>query len=489
MRLKIRWHLTLWNTLALACVLLVFGGLVYWLLRQTQQRIDQALEERVEHALGHLDQAMLQGFQHLQKDPKVADDFKNRAKYWIDELKEHDKTLSVIYDDSGKPILRTEEMAAASIPEPPPAGLSEPRISDQAIPILGRQRVLEGELRLGNRVFRVVMLASLEEIDRERLEMQRDQMEVDREFRRVLVILLAFFPVALILVGSVGYFLARKALAPMELLHRQAEGISAQSLDSRLPVFHADDELGQLTKTINGMIARLQRSFQEIQRFTADASHELRTPLTAIRTETEVALAKPLSIEEHQQLLGSLLEECERLTRLTDQLLALSREDAAGAKPALDPLDLDQLVRQVADTMRPLLDQKRLRFELKSQGPLSVRGDENRLRRVVINLLDNAIKYTPEGGGIIVETRRDNGHADILIRDSGIGIPAEHQSRVFERFYRVDRARSRAEGGAGLGLSIALSIIRAHGGDIALTSEPGQGTSVKVTMPLDCPPT
>src|SRR5262249_8223479 len=150
------------------------------------------------------------------------------------------------------------------------------------------------------------------------------------------------------------------------------------SLDSRLPVFHPDDELGQLTKTINGMIARLQRSFQEIQRFTADASHELRTPLTAIRTETEVALAKPLSTEEHHQLLGSILEECERLTRMTDQLLTLSREDAAGAKQALEPLDVDQLVRQVTEGMKPLLEQKSLHFELKNQGPLPILGDEHR---------------------------------------------------------------------------------------------------------------
>jgi len=233
------------------------------------------------------------------------------------------------------------------------------------------------------------------------------------------------------------------------------------------------------------MIARLERSFAEVRRFTADASHELRTPLTAIRTETEVALRKLSITPEQQQLLGSVLEECERLARLTDQLLALSREDAGVAHQAREPVDLTALVTGVAETMRPLAEARGLRLDARASGALLVRGDESRLRQVFYNLLDNAIKYTPAGGEVRVRAEAREGEAVVTVRDSGVGIPAEHLPRVFDRFYRVDKARSREMGGTGLGLSITRSIVVAHGGRIELDSSPGRGTTCTVTLPLE----
>ena len=245
------------------------------------------------------------------------------------------------------------------------------------------------------------------------------------------------------------------------------------------------------------MIARLERSFSEIRRFTADASHELRTPLTAIRTEAEVALAKPLDLAEHQQLLGSILEECARLTRLTDQLLTLAREDACGLDnasrdgQAQEAVDLKALVSSVAETMRPLADSKGLQLRLDvpgdhaDSGATTVRGDPARLREVFFNLLDNSIKYTPQGGQVEVQIGRNSSDAIVTVRDTGIGIAADHVPHVFDRFYRVYKARSRAEGGTGLGLSISRGIVVAHGGRIELASSPGQGTTCTVRLPAE----
>jgi heavy metal sensor kinase len=323
------------------------------------------------------------------------------------------------------------------------------------------------------------------DIDRERAEVERDQGEVEHEFRTIAVVLFACTPFALLLVAIVGYWLARKSLAPINKLNRLAESVTAQRLDRRLPVENADDEIGRLTKTINAMIERLDRSFQEIRRFTADASHELRTPLTAIRAETELALSKGLTQNEQQQMLISVVEECERLTHLTDQLLTLSREDAGGTQQIRQPVDLAALLHSVAEAMRPLTEAKELKLEITGAIPNAIEGDEGRLRQVFINLIDNTIKYTPQGGSISIQLEHQRGERTIVrIIDTGIGIASEHQAHVFERFYRVDKARSRAEGGTGLGLSIARSIVQSHEGDISLSSEPGKGTTVVVTLPL-----
>jgi len=307
--------------------------------------------------------------------------------------------------------------------------------------------------------------------------------EVDRELGRLLAVLVLAVPLALVCSGGLGYLLARAALSPVERLRRSTCEVTADRLDRRLPVANPDDELGRLTQTINEMIGRLERSFAEVRRFTADASHELRTPLAAIRAEAEVALGGALVTPEQERLLGSVLEECSRLARLTDQLLALSREDAGVARQVREPVDLSALVGAVAETMRPLAEARGLTLHVKGPGGVAVSGDGARLRQVFYNLLDNAIKYTPPGGTIEVQVEPGPRAAVVAVRDSGIGIPEADLPHVFERFYRVDKARSRAEGGTGLGLSIARSIVVAHSGSINLTSAPGRGTTCTVALP------
>jgi heavy metal sensor kinase len=306
---------------------------------------------------------------------------------------------------------------------------------------------------------------------------------VDRELGQVASALVVAVPAALLLSGALSYLLARKALRPVQRLHRLAGTITADSLDRRLPVANAGDEVGQLTQDINAMIGRLEQSFAEIRRFTADASHELRTPLTAIRTEAEVALARPTPAD-CRPVLGSILEECERLTRLIDQLLVLAREDARAVR-APAPLDLAALLAGVVETMRPLAEAKRVRLEYQPNGAATLAGDETRLRQVFYNLLDNAIKYTPAGAAVSIALRRQGNHHRVTVRDNGIGIPPEHLPHVFDRFYRVDKSRGREPGGTGLGLSIARTIVTAHGGEIELESTPGKGTTCTVTLPAD----
>jgi two-component system, OmpR family, heavy metal sensor histidine kinase CusS len=451
MRLSIRWRLTLWYTVALAVVLVGFGCLVYTLLaRSLYQRIDQSL---------------LAELQEIENKPNP-----NLA-YWIKEAKEHENIFCIVYDPEGKVYERTEELPADSIPTPSTFGTAASAVGDVTLAIIGRQRWLRRSLRLGGKELTIAVLAPLE--------------EVDAELRQLASVLLFAVPLALALAGGLGYFMARKALAPMEHLHQLTEEVTADRLDRRLPVVNPGDELGRLTQTINAMIGRLQHSFAEIRRFTADASHELRTPLTVIRTEAEVALRQPLSVAEYHQLVSSILEECEHLTRLVDQLLMLSREDTPAAKPLHEPLDLADLVGAVVDTVRPLAEARGLKLRNERETSVQVWGDETRLRAVFYNLLDNAIKYTPEGGEIEVKVYRNDHSAIVSVRDSGIGIPPEHLPRVFDRFYRVDKARSREQGGTGLGLSIAKTIVTAHGGQIDLTSSPTVGTICTVTFPAE----
>lgn len=455
MRLSIRWRLTLWNMLALAIMLLGFGGLVYELLsRSLYQRIDQTLVREL---------------QELQRDRRMQTEGEGRLRYWIYEFKEHDAVHAVVFDAQGKLLAKTEELAEASIPPAPPPP-DQMRIGDGSTPILGRQRMLVGRVLMSDQPLTVVLMAGLS--------------DVDRELALLVTTLATAGPIALLLGGALAYWMARKALAPMEQLHQLTQGITAEHLDRRLPIINSGDELGQLTQTINSMIGRLEKSFAEIRRFTADASHELRTPLTAIRTEAEVALHKSLDVAECKELLGSILEECDRLTRMTDQLLTLAREDAGERPASRERVDLVTVVASVTETMTPVAEANGVQLRIVRSTPLWVRGEEGRLRQVVYNLLENSIKYTPAGGKIEVTLVGVSGAVVLTVRDTGIGIPAEHLARVFERFYRVDKARSREMGGTGLGLSIVQSIVQAHDGQVTLASTPSQGTTCTVTLPF-----
>jgi heavy metal sensor kinase len=292
-------------------------------------------------------------------------------------------------------------------------------------------------------------------------------------------------PLILMLASLGGYFLARKSLAPMALMNEQTRTITAGNLSSRLDVAHPRDEVGQLATTINALLARLDAAFQEQQRFIADSSHELRTPVTVIRTETEVALERERDPNEYQASLALIRDEAERLSRIVEDLFILARQQTATRALMREPIQLNNLVRDCARAAQVLAAKKGLRFDFQdSVTEVSLNGDDELLKRLLLNLLDNAVKYTPAGGEIRLSLATHNGDARITVNDTGVGIGAEDQPRIFDRFYRVDKARSRALGGAGLGLSIARWIVEAHEGTLSVDSKVGSGSTFTVALPL-----
>ena len=310
--------------------------------------------------------------------------------------------------------------------------------------------------------------------------------EADHSLAHLRIALFSAVPVIFVAAAAVAYLLAGRALAPMAQVTEATRRITADRLGDRLPVPYQGDELGRLAATVNDMLARLERAFVEMRRFTADASHELRTPLTVLRAEVEVAQGKPLSPDDVRELLASVLEECDRLARLTDQLLTLARQDAGTVPPKREPVDVAVLAAGVVEDLSPLAEAKgqtlRLGVEPGRDG-LVVPGDSGQLRQALVNLIDNAVKYTPEGGTVEVRVGATPVGVAVTVADTGEGIPAEHLPRVFDRFYRVDKARSRELGGTGLGLAIMKGIVEGHGGRVELTSEVGRGTVCTVTIP------
>jgi heavy metal sensor kinase len=296
--------------------------------------------------------------------------------------------------------------------------------------------------------------------------------------------LLMFAPVLLLVASGVGYWLSRKALAPVDALARTARTISGYNLSSRLEQLHTGDELQRLSDTLNEMLARIETAFLRTTQFTADASHELRTPIALIHTEAELALRRSRDESEYREALRHILLEAERTAKLIDELLALARADSGSEAFDIRPIDLHSTIRESGSKWNQVASLRDLQFEEHSDSQqLTVIGDETALRRVIDILLDNAVKYTSSPGTIILSAEQKNGHVIISVKDTGIGIAAEDQQKIFERFYRADKARSRTLGGAGLGLAIAQWIVQVHKGTIAVESEPGNGSVFRVEIP------
>lgn len=291
-------------------------------------------------------------------------------------------------------------------------------------------------------------------------------------------------PAALLVAILGGYFLVRRALRPVEEIAQKAQQITQHNLSERLPVARTGDEIERLSLSLNLMIGRLEDAIQNSKRFVADASHELRTPLTVLRGELENLTQDPRLDAAARDSIGSMLEEVERLTHIVEGLVALSRLDAGDTKTKWEQFDLAELAATTADQMNLLAEDKGISVQCNSKPNVLVEGDRARLKQVVVNLLDNAIKYTPGGGSIQLNVTSQNGHAILDVADSGIGIPPEAVPHVFERFFRVDKARSRDEGGAGLGLSIVKSICTAHGAEVQVESAVGKGSRFRIKLPL-----
>jgi heavy metal sensor kinase len=459
---SVRTRLTLWYAAVLALSLVAFAFIVYYAAASIFfERQDQSLRSTAQTVASAYTEELAE-----TKSAELAN------KVLLTELSFPDRYVELT-DSDGRPVASSRNLSA-NVFSIPSTSLTETRRSGASFVTINNLRIAIVPLVTNQEIGFAAVAEPLSVIDDALSRLRR-----------------AFFagvPLILVLASAGGYFLARKSLSPIASMNSQTQHISAENLSSRLVITNPRDELGRLAVTINDLLSRLETSFQEQRRFIADASHELRTPLAVLRGETEVALERTRSVDEYQQSLELVKDEAERLSRIVEDLFLLAREPIkAPLTLRKEPLSLTEVVSDCARAAQVLAIRKgvRLQTEASDSGPIVISGDDELLKRMILNLLDNAVKYTPEGGDVCLSLKRQNGHARIVVRDTGIGIPIAEQKQVFDRFYRVDKARSRALGGAGLGLSIAQWIVEAHGGKIGLESTPGKGSSFTVQLPLE----
>ena len=310
----------------------------------------------------------------------------------------------------------------------------------------------------------------------------RSDQDVEADLQQLLVQMALACPLALLVAVGSGLFLARKALDPIDAITRTATRIGAEDLGQRLRI-RGRDEVGRLAATFDAMLDRLERAFGQQRQFTADASHELRTPLAMLTSQIDIALERTRSQEQYEQTLRSLRDDVADLSRLVSEMLMLARAEAGQEPLAYGRLDLGEIAAGVVSSMKPLASARKIRLMERHRGDAHLDGDETRLVQLTINLVDNAIKYTPQGGHVTVTTRREPGWAILEVADSGPGIRPEHRQRIFERFYRLDSARPRGKG-AGLGLAISRWVVEAHGGEIRVGDGASGGATLSVRLPV-----
>ena len=437
---SIRWTIIGWFGLLLAVVLGTFGSLLY-------QQAAAATLEGVDAGLADRADAIAAALEWDEKDG------------WELELSE-----DYLEGLTARGYFRVWDPAGTSVSS---GGAGGPDLPHEIAGFFTRGELREVE-RIGPDRSTILVGASIE------AELAR------LASLRLLVIAVGSVVLALGLCG--GVFFARRSLAPVSSLARAAADVSERNLDIRLDESSAPSELRPLAKSFNATLDRLQSAFLKQTRFTADASHELRTPVSIIRAQAEQALRNERSPAEYREALQACLRGAERMTGLVDGLLALARADAGEEQPALTPVDLGEVARDATELLRPAADAAEVSLSCTTQS-VKVRGDSRLLAEVLSNLVHNGIRYNHQGGTVNVNVSQENGSVLLVVRDSGIGIKEEDLPHLFERFYRVDPARSRAHGGSGLGLSIAHWIIEAHGGTIEVASRPREGSTFSVRLP------
>jgi heavy metal sensor kinase len=446
---SIRTRLTLWYGLVLAAILVVFSLAVYALLRDSMySELDRQLREDVERSQDELG-SLLEG-----RAPTT----------------EHETWLVELWAE-GPALLRSWPSFDGSPLGSPPAVCAERRMAYYDV-TLADGLALRAGCRTVSRGDAKYVLRSARAASR-----------IARELAQLRLALALASPLALAIAVVGGLFLASRVLKPLKRMADQARSISAYRLNERLGVPNPNDELGALATAFNETFARLERSFVGLRRFTADASHELRTPLTAIRTTGEVALRGHLDAAAAREVISSMLEEADALRHLVENLLMLSRGDAGHFELKRDSVEVGALAREVAHHLDVLADEKHQRIEVTAPQPVTIAADARLLRSAVINLVDNAIKYSPERTTVRVRVDSAEAVARVEVEDEGPGIPEEHREKIFDRFYRIDAARTRKHGGTGLGLSIARWAIEAQGGRLTLDGAPQRGAIFRIELP------
>jgi heavy metal sensor kinase len=494
----VRWRLTFWYAAALALALAVFALASLLVLRQSlERRSDRFLIEARNVFVAEL-------AVEAREFPNTSDAIRAA----IDEVR-FDETRFFVFDEHGRRLAATDTTVpvSARVAERPERAVDEGRLRALASPdsaasrpsgavvlrsfpdSLGGYRVTISDLAIHGRRHTVAAAHSRHGI--------RDTL------RLVAAAYAVAIPIILSLAAGFGYALARRALAPVTTMSQRAREISASTLHDRLPVANEYDELGELASVINELLARLDDAFAQQRRFVADASHELRTPVAILRAEGDVALGRPTRSEvEYRDAITVMRDAGDRLSRIVDDLFLLARTDAGHQPVRREALYFDELTADSVRAMRAVAEQLGVRLVLESEirreegAPLS--GDPALLHRLVTNLVDNAVKYSRTGGTVHVHLGRDQGHYVLTVTDNGPGIPLAAQPHIFERFFRADPSRSRADpaspdtlsrvarvNGAGLGLAIAQWVALAHGGTLALTNSSPEGSEFTATLPAE----
>jgi heavy metal sensor kinase len=444
----VRTRLTLWYVAILAGVLLIYGASTCAIvLLQLRSQVDHLATEDLE---------TVEGFLSFGSDGKLG--LRNDYHYHPNTTEVQQRFLEV-RSEHGALLYKSEGLGERVL-----GGKPEPR---EGVDSYSRRSIRLTDGTRVRRISRRHMIAGHPLLIR--VGFSEDPMW--QRFWQLALGLLVGLPLALGLAGFGGYYLARRALSPVERMALRAREITAERMDARIDVENPQDELGLLAQAFNETLARLERSFEQLKRFTSDASHELRTPLTAIRSVGEIGIQQDGDRDHYREVIGSMLEETERLSRLVENLLTISRADSGQIRLKQSTVALMPLVQGASSLLDVLAEERGQTLSIDGNDSIHVEADGVILRQVVINLLDNAIKYSPQGGHISVRVvHSDPGSACVEIEDCGPGIPPEHSDKVFDRFYRIDEARSRETGGAGLGLALAKWGAEAHGGRIELDS-------------------
>lgn len=460
---SIRVRLTLWYIFILGCTLVLFSSLVYY-------QMSRSLYKSVDHKILTISEVIASSI-----SPNSRSVFADLEKKLVKEVGRQPTAKFIqLLDRSGNIGGKSLNLKNKRLPVSFKAlqNASKGVISYETKEVFGEPlRIITYPVkRPGTDVRSIVQVAT-------------SLAEVKDTLNKLVLILVSVVPLALIIASIGGTFLANKVLKPINEINRITREITSKNLELRVPEPATHDELGKLVETINGMIERLEKSFKQVQQFTADASHELKTPLTILKGEAELALRKERQPEEYRQYLHSSLEEINRLTRLVQDLLVLSRADTGRLTLHKEPLDLAALVDSCCEQCRFLREGQNIRVIFKHQTGVRVLGDKYRLKQMFYNLVENAIKYSEGGGKVEVLTVHNGKYANVLIKDEGVGIDEKDIPYIFDRFYRVDKSRSRDAGGTGLGLSICKWIAEAHSGKITVESTPGIGSCFTVWLP------
>jgi len=472
---SVRTRLTVWYIGVLALALIVFSIGVYILLSQTlYSRIDDNLRASIAAARASLTHEIAEG-----ETPDQA------AHSTVQDLFIPHQALAV-FDSDGNLLAErhSDDQAKAILPESPHLLTEQPvfftTAADDKISHKFDLRMVASRIRIEPQgpVYLVAICQSFETV--------ADELSALRQ------VLFVAVPLALLLAGVGGWFMARKSLAPVLAMSETAEHISANNLDQMLPVANPRDELGKLAVTFNELLSRLNAAFVQQRQFMADASHELRTPLHVVRTAAAVTLERHhRNEEEYRDALTMIDQQAGRLTHIVEEMFTLARADAGQRPIEQQDFYLDELISEVARSAGILAARKGITVRMNEMLETLYRGDENLLRQMLLNLLDNSIKHTPSSGEINLWLKQKDSTYLITVSDTGSGIPEEAQPQVFERFYRADASRSRNDGGsgsgAGLGLSIARWVAESHGGTIKLLHSSPSGTAFEVALPIKQP--